>query len=139
MSAITTGSSTYGIGVTIPITLKISNLGSACESAPSADNADVLDGCPYVTAANTSGQMVWNSTIVSPTSQIACTAEAVAGTVPPGWSRTYSFSWNQEECPALGSQCTQAQVPSGLYTIEFAEMGNVWNGINVAPAHMTIG
>jgi len=137
-SAIST-TAIYATGTAIPIDLELTNVGPTCESEPSIANADVLDGCPYVTIVDSSGQTVWDESIDENTkSQTGCITLGVAGAVPTGWSRHFRFTWTQDQCPGPGLQCTQAQEPAGVYTIRFAQMGGVWNGIAVNSTSVTI-
>jgi len=138
-AGITTSASTYSIGASIRISLAITNIGVTCESESSTSNADVLDGCTSVSAFDAAGHIVWDASVDASTkTQAVCALDAVGGAVPHGWSETFSFSWNQGQCPGPGAQCTEAQVPSGSYSIDFAEMGGIWNGITVRPADLTI-
>ena len=135
-SAITTSGSTFAPGQTIPITLTITNVGQPCEST-AGGKTDVLDGCPYLVATNASGQSVWNS-MANPYGA-GCGASGRSGIVPTGWSQTLPFSWNQLECPVSGSGCTQVQAPPGTYTIAFGEPNDIWVGVTVKPAVVSIG
>jgi len=139
VAGITTSAPTYPVGAAIPISLAITNAGVTCESEPSTSNADVLDGCPSVSAFDATGHIVWEAAVDPSTkTQTVCATVGVAGPVPTGWSKTFSFSWNQGECPGPGIQCTEAQVSSGTYSIDFAAMGGIWNGIAVKPARLTV-
>ena len=135
-AAVTTSSSTFAKGQTIPITLSITNVGQPCESFGGGGNADVLEGCPYVMATNASGQSVWNS-MANPYGA-GCATPGIGGAIPSGWSQTYPFSWNQLECPVSGSGCTQIQAPPGTYSIAFGP-NDVWVGVTVKPAVVSIG
>jgi hypothetical protein len=137
-AAVTTSGSTFAKGQTIPITLSITNVGQPCESFGGGGNADVLEGCPYLVATNASGQSVWNST-ANTDGGSACGAGGAYGAIPTGWSQTYPFSWNQLQCPVSGSGCTQIQAPPGNYTIAFGEPNDIWVGVTVKPAIVSIG
>jgi len=102
-----TDKATYSIGETVHIALTIMNKGPSCvgtlESGPCVDGA---------TVSNSSGQVVW----VSNPGPLPCPISEPE-TVPHGWSDSDSASWSQKECPALGSQCTNDQVPPGKYSV----------------------
>lgn len=134
-ASVTTSSPSYSVGDTIPITLQIENAGPACLSGQG--NANVLNGCPYITASS-NGTVVWVNGISPPGPM--CLAFAVGtAPIPHGWSDSYPFSWAQDECPNLAG-CSQAQVPSGTYTIALGGAGrDAWVGVTVKPAVITIG
>ncbi len=136
-AAVTTSGSSFAPGQTIPITLSITNVGQPCEST-AGRNTDVLDGCPYLLATNASGQTVWNSTAKHRRRKPGVVPVAEGGTIPTGWSQTLPFSWNQLECPVSGSGCTQIQAPPGTYTIAFGEPNDIWVGVTVKPAIVSI-
>lgn len=141
-AAVTTSAASYTPGQPVTITLSLVNDGATCWSEPNSpggSNADVLDGCPYVTAS-TAGQLVWNSAAL-PNADVTCPAIGRSGPVPTGWSHLWPFTWDQDECPTSGSPCTQAQLAAGDYTIAFGKptmlTGN-WDGITVIPAVVTL-
>jgi len=104
---VTTNKATYSIGETVQITMSIRNKGQSClgtlESGPCVDGD---------TVSNSSSQVVW----VSNLGPYACPASEPE-TVPHGWKDSDSESWSQNECPALGSQCTNTQVSPGRYSV----------------------
>jgi len=138
-SAITTNATVYTLRQSIPITLRVENTGSPCWSGTGKRTADVLDGCPYVTARNSSGELVWES-IAGLTFVTACTDIGRTGDLPAGWSKSEAFSWSEDQCPTSGKRCSEAQVPAGTYTIAFggAELGDTWVGVKIRPAVVEI-
>jgi len=102
-----TDTAIYSIGETVQITMSIRNKGQSClgilETGPCVDGA---------TVSNSSGQVVW----VSNPGPLPCPISEPE-TVPHGWHDSDSASWSQKECPALGSQCTNDQVPPGKYSV----------------------
>jgi len=102
-----TNKATYSIGNTVQITLSIKNKGQSCLGI--VESGLCVDGA---TVSNSSGQVVW----VSNLGVFSCPVSQ-PGTVPRGWNDSDSVSWSQKECPALGSQCTNTQVPPGGYSV----------------------
>lgn len=122
-----TDKATYSIGETVQITMSIRNKGQSClgivESGPCVDGA---------TVSNSSSQVVWVSNI----GPYPCPSGELE-TVPHGWNDSDSVSWSQKECPELGSQCTNTQVPPGRYSV-VGKWGVSAPPVQSSPAKFTI-
>lgn len=102
-----TDKASYSTGETVQISLSIRNTGPPCSGL--SGNGPCVDRAIVSTA---SGQAVW----VSNPGVYACPAQEPQ-TIPSGSRDSDSFSWTQDECSALGSQCTNEQVPPGEYSV----------------------
>lgn len=103
---VTTDKTTYSTGQTVMMTLSVTNDGSPCTGTEGS--GPCWDG---ITASNASGA-VW----VSNPGPYACPAMIIES-VPAGWTDSDHIQWRQQSCPGPGSQCTEAQVPPGRYSI----------------------
>ena len=123
-ASVTTPSRQFVVGETVPVTVKIVNLGSRCYSEmDDPKNASVIPNCLDVTVTNFAGQIAWDYLTAN---NIACPLPGIATTIPAGWSRSYGFSW------------PQIQVPPGAYTIDAKALDGDWNGVEVRPATVAI-
>lgn len=104
---VSTAQTRYALGASVPITVSISNTGPTCigieGSGPCQEGVAVV---------GESGQLVW----VSNLGPYACPA-MVPEAVPSTWRESARLAWSQVECPKLGSQCTEAQVLPGNYSL----------------------
>lgn len=104
---VSTGQTSYTLGESVPITVSISNAGPTCIGIEGS--GPCLEG---VAVTGESGQLVWVSNL-GPYACPAMVPEAVSST----WRESARLAWSQVECPILGAQCTDAQVPPGNYSL----------------------
>ena len=104
---VSTDHASFPTGGSVEITMTISNGGPTCSGVEGSGPCDA-----GATVANESGQVVW----VSNLGPYGCPA-LIIQSVPSDWSDATQLTWAEDECPALGGQCTHAQVPPGMYSL----------------------